>query len=347
MSASSRGWHALRALSRSSPRVCAQCARGSIQTIPRRAYSASAAPTVSAVDPSASSEPPVIPAKQSPQYPKSDYRIRSGLILTRAPLLTRDPTPFESAFYLYQKRLNERLVSPFISSMWFKQDTPPQLDWNLKLDERKGIWAKDVGHYKPRGSTRWADEVHQGSPLADPELIRERLLEDAQMRYSDDGELLPEKERLPVEKPQPRRSEADEKNDLRRLDRAMDRTLYLVVKKGDGWAFPASEVRTEENLHEAAARVLEQAAGVNMNTWMVGRVPVAHHVVKPKYKQDSTLESKGSKTFLLKGRIFAGQADIKNNALGVTDFMWLTQDELKKHFDADYFMSIKNMFSMR
>lgn len=100
-------------------------------------------------------------------------------------------------------------------------------------------------------------------------------------------------------------------------------------------------------LQQAAARVLEQAAGVNMNTWMVGRVPVAHHVVKPKYKQDSTLESKGSKTFLLKGRIFAGQADIKNNALGVTDFMWLTQDELKKHFDADYFMSIKNMFSMR
>lgn len=315
----------------------------------RRAYSASVAPTVPPpTDPTTSSEPPAAASlKQFPQHPKSDYRIRSGLILTRAPILTRDQTPFESSFYLYQKRLNERLVSPFISSLWFKQDTPPQLDWTVKLDERKGIWAKDVGHYKPRGSTRWADEVQQGSPLADPELLRERLVKDSELRYSDDGELLTDADRVPIERPQPRRSEADEKGDVKRLDRAMDQTLYFVVKKGDRWAFPAADVRTDENLHEAAARVLEQSAGVNMNTWLVGRVPVAHHVVKPQYNEASALESKGSKTFLLKGRIFAGQANIKNNVLGVTDFMWLTRDELKKYFEADYFTSIKNMLSVR
>ena len=41
--------------------------------------------------------------------PKDEYRIKGGIILTRAPLITRALTPFENAFFFYQKRLEERL----------------------------------------------------------------------------------------------------------------------------------------------------------------------------------------------------------------------------------------------
>ena len=186
------------------------------------------------------------------------YRIKAGLILSRPPLLTREPTPFEAAFYLYQKRLNERLAVPFRRQFYFRTDTAAELDWRIKLRERYGVAAKDIGRYNPRGRTAWNDEVLVGSRLGAPDVVVDKLLADAEMRVSEDGEEIAEDERVPVERPMPRRTEADEKGDVRRLDRALDQTLYLVVKKGDGdgaaatarWMFPTGDVYTHEALHE-------------------------------------------------------------------------------------------------
>lgn len=84
-----------------------------------------------------------------------------------------------------------------------------------------------------------------------------------------------------------------------------------------------------------------------MNTWIVGRVPVAHLVTQPVLKEDSTLENKGEKIFFLKGRIMAGQADLKNNTLGLTDFKWLTKEELRKELAPEYFHGVRNMMEAR
>jgi large subunit ribosomal protein L46 len=73
------------------------------------------------------------------------------------------------------------------------------------------------------------------------------------MRVSEDGEEIAEEERVPVERPMGRRTEADEKADVKRLDRALERTLYLVVKGKDGkWRFPEGDVPTQEALHEVS-----------------------------------------------------------------------------------------------
>ncbi len=98
---------------------------------------------------------------------------------------------------------------------------------------------------------------------------------------------------------------------------------------------------------QTAARVLEGAAGVNMNTWMVGRVPVAHLVTQPVLKEDATVEKKGEKIFFMKSRIMAGQANLKDNTMGLTDFKWLTEEELEKELAPDYFDSVKNMMGER
>lgn len=93
--------------------------------------------------------------------------------------------------------------------------------------------------------------------------------------------------------------------------------------------------------------MLDQAAGVNMNTWLVGRVPVAHYVQQPVFNEDTTIKARGEKTFFIKGRIMAGQADLSGNLLGYKDFNWLTKEELQEKFPLSYFRSVKNMMADR
>ncbi|KAI0104199.1 39S mitochondrial ribosomal protein L46-domain-containing protein [Nemania sp. FL0031] len=279
---------------------------------------------------------------------RAEYRIKSGVILTRAPLVTRALTPFENAFFFYQKRLNERLVLPFRHTFYFKKDTALDLDWRIKFEERGRIAAKELGRYYAQGRNAWNDELLVGSTLSDEERIRDILLKDAELRVTEDGEEAPPDEIVPVERPMDRVTEADKTNDIRRLDRALDRTLYLIVQRTDGkWQFPAEDVPTDEHLHETAVRALEMAAGVNMNTWMVGRVPVAHFVKQPEFNEDTSLRQRGEKTFFHKGRIMAGQADLKDNKMGLKDFNWLTKEELKTKLDRDYLYAIRNMMADR
>ncbi|KAJ2972869.1 hypothetical protein NQ176_g6913 [Zarea fungicola] len=84
-----------------------------------------------------------------------------------------------------------------------------------------------------------------------------------------------------------------------------------------------------------------------MNTWIVGRVPVAHLIDEPTVGKDGAVQTKGCKTFFLRGRIMAGQADLKGNPLGYTDFKWLTREELEKELPTEYYRGVRNMMSDR
>ena len=84
-----------------------------------------------------------------------------------------------------------------------------------------------------------------------------------------------------------------------------------------------------------------------MNTWIVGRVPVAHLVNKPVYGEDGTETQRGVKSFFLKGRIMAGQADLKDNRFGLKDFKWLTREELRETLAPEYFHGVRNMMADR
>ncbi|KAI1433932.1 39S mitochondrial ribosomal protein L46-domain-containing protein [Xylaria sp. CBS 124048] len=342
MTAPSRGGSAAVALLKKQANLCASC-----RNLHIRPYSISAetAPIAEALSPE-------LTKSRQPRPPtarrRAEYKIKSGIIVTRAPLLTRALTPFENAFFFYQKRLNERLVLPFRHTFYFKEDTAGDLDWRIKFEERGNIAAKELGRYYAQGRNSWNDELLVGSTLSNEERIRDILLKDAELRVTEDGEKAPPEEIVPVERPMDRITEADKNNDVRRLDRQLDRTLYLVVQGGDGqWKFPTRDLSTEENLHEAAAKVMTDAAGVNMNTWMVGRVPVAHMVIEPQFNEDKSLKLRGEKIFFLKARIMAGQADLTNNKLGLKDFNWLTREEIKVKLHSDYVHAIRNMMADR
>jgi len=88
-----------------------------------------------------------------------------------------------------------------------------------------------------------------------------------------------------------------------------------------------------------------------MNTWFVGNHPVGHYV-RGLGNQDSQMERnttsdpskvEAEKVFFMKARIFAGQADLRNNQHSIDDFKWLAKEEIQKLVHPNYWARVKNM----
>ena len=89
-----------------------------------------------------------------------------------------------------------------------------------------------------------------------------------------------------------------------------------------------------------------------MNTWFVASHPIGHCIEQPtpaeekKPKEEpSASEIDLEKTFFMKARIFAGQADVKGNTYGVEEFEWLAKEEIENCVTLEYWMSIRNMLA--
>lgn len=241
-----------------------------------RAYaSAAAAETTADVPQHSPQQDPSTPPITSTS-PRKAFRLSASPVLSRAPLLTRDLTPFEKAYYLYQKRLNERLALPFSRYFYIKKGTPADAEWKRKRAIRKTA-AKDIGIYSGYGEEAWNDEVMLGDTLAERESIQRALIRDAEGKHiietknvdeaetgaeqvSGDATMgegmrkLLQQQQVTVHRPLPRFSEADEKNDRRSLSRKMDRVLYLLVQNKYGrWRFPEDRVYGRENLHQVCS----------------------------------------------------------------------------------------------
>ena len=187
--------------------------------------------------------------------PSTSYAVNAGVVLSRPPQLTRDLHPFEAAFFLYQKRLNERLALPFTRYFYFKARTPADREWKRKMAQRLTP-ARDIGRYKGYGEDAWNDEVLVGAQESELQWQVDRLLEDAETTGAEEESGVvaaaanaAKDEREAFERPPPRETEADKKNDTKSLSRALQRTLYLLVKNKEGrWEFPQDRLN-DENLH--------------------------------------------------------------------------------------------------
>ncbi|OWO97317.1 hypothetical protein B2J93_9589 [Marssonina coronariae] len=363
------------------PLICSDCVSHLVSrssSLSSR-HSSTAATALEGVDAAPNSSLPHLqttpPVSASSSSHAPEYTTKAGILLSRPPLLTAPLTSFEKAFFFYQKRLNERLAMPFTPYFYFKSDTPADTDRKIKAKERNGAAARELGGYRAHGNEAWNDELlssdSDAAPaegegfgkmgIAEPKYVIESLVKDAKVRAVEgkDGAAVEVREgeaaelgagEVEVERPLSRFTQSDRVNDVKRLDRQLTRTLYLLVQRENGgWGFPVGDLGRWENLHQAAERIIVEAAGVNMNTWVVGKVPVGHYIVPPRYTQEEApqLARMGEKHFFLKGRIMAGQADLTGNALGYRDFKWLTKQEVGKHVSARYFSYVKNMLAER
>ncbi|KAK5791664.1 hypothetical protein VI817_006973 [Penicillium citrinum] len=310
-------------------------------TLGRRNYASAA--TASTTE-AATDAPAFATTTATPPFP---YTIKAGVVLSRPPQITRDLEPFEKAYHFYQKRLNERLALPFTKYFYFKRGTPADEDWKKKVQERRTP-ARDIGKYNAYASDSWNDELLLGSKEAEPEHQVEMLVQDAESTANATSQDTSKKEEIP--RPHSRVTEADKKGDQKSLNRLLSRTLYLLVQSKEGyWKFPSTPVEMDETLRQAAERTLSQTAGVNMNTWMVGFHPAGHHVYtnrKPHVDKATGAENHGEKTFFLKSRIMAGQADLSAKK-DLKDFKWLSKEEIQSHVLPQYYSYIKNMLADR
>ncbi|KAL6249207.1 hypothetical protein RBB50_004270 [Rhinocladiella similis] len=304
------------------------------------------------------------------------YTIKAGVVVSRPPLITPDPHPFETAYYLYQRRLNERLVLPFTQYFYYKRGTPAFENWRNHRRQRGGAATRDIGKYNAYTPESWHDEALIGDDSgSQSKLVQELIAEEGRAEDftgAGDPKFAGLKRRMP----------ADETNDQRSLERSLQRTLYLLVKnkkvgkapqeESELWKFPSGTLVGFEGLKEAAQRILFSSLGPNMNTFFVGNHPVGHYVHKfaspissPAPPSATTETSKastkaplkqykaaegdmidGEKTFYMKARIMAGQADLaaaKKNGVEIEDYKWLSKEEVEKHVHPDYWVRIKNM----
>ncbi|KAL9614607.1 MAG: hypothetical protein Q9167_000895 [Letrouitia subvulpina] len=290
-------------------------------------------------------------AAASPTPLRTTYQVKASVLLSRPPILTRDLTAFEKSYFLYQRRLNERFALPFTRYFYYQRGTPGDVEWKRKMRERQTP-ARDIGVYNAYSEEGWNDELLLGARESEPDEQMDAIFRDAEAEMPK-GEEGPDTKRQKVlQKPLPRVTEADKTADMKRLDRAMQRSLYLVVRrKGEPrWWFPESLMENRESLHTAAERIIVQTGDVNMNTWVVGNIPLCHYKkVYPQAIEDreTGVQTRGEKIFFMKARILAGQANITNNKFGLEEFQWLAKDEIQKIFHPSDWNAVKNVLVER
>ncbi|KAG9068952.1 54S ribosomal protein L17 mitochondrial [Linnemannia hyalina] len=260
----------------------------------------------------------------------NSQRIVAGAVVSRQPLILRDLTPFEKEYFLYQKNLERDHAAAFGADFYFKKGSVAERRWKQQEAERQAAAASGAsststgakGSKSSKGAEAVQDEVTEEDRVAALE---------AKIQFND------------------RITDADRKNDVRSLERALARTLYLIVKKPrdqHAWQFPQGGVRVCENLQEATGRELSEECGSNMDLWFVGRVPVGHYQYnfsKDFVAKSSNTAVKGAKVFFMKAHIFAGQVQVDNKE--VVDFAWVTKQEMKDYVTPEYYDAVKDMLS--
>lgn len=202
--------------------------------------------------------------------PQRLYTINAGIVLSRPPILTPPLHPFESAYFFYQRRLNERLVLPFSQYFYYKRGTPAFEEWRAKRRARGGVATRDVGTYNAYTDEAWNDEILNGDKGSEHEEVVKKLLADESRearRLGEKEELTEEGGELKDKGEDPmaglrRTTEADGKANTKSLERKLDRTLYLVIRRGEKglegerermhWGFPSSEIIEKEGIREVS-----------------------------------------------------------------------------------------------
>eukprot|EP00158_Paraphelidium_tribonemae_P005510 Partr_v1_DN27381_c1_g1_i4_m46138 putative Ribosomal protein len=128
--------------------------------------------------------------------------------------------------------------------------------------------------------------------------------------------------------------------DLQNPARILDRSLYLAVELDGCWQFPAGVVQSDESLAEAANRELTAMCGDNMELWQVGNAPVAF--IDAKNVMDGNSGHLPDKIFFMKSQIYSGNFDSAATVRSVSNFGWMTKEELSAKLKPSYFESIQD-----
>lgn len=138
--------------------------------------------------------------------------------------------------------------------------------------------------------------------------------------------------------PAPRITQADLENDRRSLERKLDRSCFLIVKRNredKSWQFPQGkyiEEKDEGSTRRSAERVLDRAVG-RVNRYFLSNSPIGHLI----YEYPEAIQKKrgeyGAKVFFYRAQLIQG--NIKLETRLYTDYAWIGRDEVEEYFDEE------------
>ncbi|SJX65556.1 related to MRPL17-mitochondrial ribosomal protein, large subunit [Sporisorium reilianum f. sp. reilianum] len=258
----------------------------------------------------------------------SSTKIISSLILSRPPVILREPSSFEKAYHEYNRQLSEALQQPFPKDFYFKKGSAAEKRFEEdQASAPQGFSDIAAAAAAASGSAskgKAAKTKETAEPSASPSSSSSSTEGDAENR------------------PLPRTTQADASNDVRSLERKLDRTLYLVVKQKSAkgaaaWRFPAKALTNikRENLHDVAPASVTDILGNKMDIWMVSNLPVG--LYKP-------ASAAAEKTYFLRAHVLAGNAEL-TQAKGndVEEFQWLTKEEIEKLMESSYWSNVEDL----
>ena len=182
------------------------------------------------------------------------YNVKASVLLSRPPLIMREFTPFEKAYLLYQRRLNERLALPFTRYFYYQKATPGDIDWKRKMKKRRSA-SRDIGQYSGYGSEAWNDELLVGDSTSEPQEQIDAIIQDAEDVNKDPESTGRRGKEKQIARPVSKTTRADAQTDFRSLSRALSQTLYLIVRPKNAeadqnaWVFPGRALKGKESLH--------------------------------------------------------------------------------------------------
>ncbi|WFD42806.1 hypothetical protein MPSI1_001456 [Malassezia psittaci] len=214
--------------------------------------------------------------------------LKAALLLVRAPVVQKEPSAFEQEFYRFNRQLSQKLQQPFPRDMYFKKGSAAEKRFDEFFNEFQKTWELKT-------DTKESDATQQETPS------------------ESDADLYAT---------MPRTTSADAQNNRRSLERALDRTLYLLVKEKNSWRLPSSLLAADrsktDSLHQAALSGLKETLGDSMDLWLVSKLPAAVVEGLPK-------------TYILRARVLAGEPIEKNGP----EYAWLTKEEVADYLQQD------------
>eukprot|EP00981_Chlorochromonas_danica_P013884 scaffold7012_cov166-Ochromonas_danica.AAC.8 len=140
---------------------------------------------------------------------------------------------------------------------------------------------------------------------------------------------------LPFE-PAPRVTEADKTDNRRSVERKLQESLFLVVKRNRenySWQFPQGKWLEGETLRQTSERVLKRAIG-EVSYYPIGNFPVGHYLYEYPEEMKQQRKAFGAKIFFHRIGYTSGD-DFKFETRLYKDYVWVTRSELGEYFDEE------------
>lgn len=245
--------------------------------------------------------------------------IKTSVLLSRLPLVTREPSAFEKQYKQYQYDLEKRLMWTFPTYFYFKKGTVAE--HKFESVQNRPI-RKKPGVYYVRGepNVKHNREISMRQDIVIP---RDAETENDVSNSDSLNRRIIKRSVL---------TKADELNDTLSLERKLRNHLYLLVNdatekginKSSSWSLPQFTMDPElKSLYDNVSHGMERIGGKNMKTWIVSKKPIA--VIEQK---KSSEEPKSN--FVLKSHIIAGKFIPTAETL---KYQWLTKQEISEVID--------------